>query len=82
MSKNYLNIFWIYEPPYCKIYLLGSGTIFISSVAGHSSKAEAENTKSARCKICLKEDLIKNLMVITWNVFEYLIETHNSIIFF
>ena len=36
-----------------------SGTIFKSYVAGPStSKAEAENTKSARCKICLKEDSI------------------------
>ena len=43
-----------------QIDLLCSGTIFKSSVAGPStSKAEAENTKSARCKICLKEDSIK-----------------------
>ena len=35
-----------------QIDLLGSGTIFESSVAGPSnSKPEAENTKSARCKI-------------------------------
>ena len=57
-----------------QIDLSGSGTIFKSYVAGPStskgSKAEAENTKSARCKICLKEDSIKkNLMVITRNVF-------------
>ena len=54
-----------------QIDLLGSGTIFKSYVAGPStSKAEAENTKSARCKICLKEDSIKkNLTVITRNVF-------------
>ena len=39
-----------------------SGTIFKSSVAGpFTSKAEAENSKSARCKICLKEDSIKTL---------------------
>ena len=36
-----------------QIHLLGSGAIFKSSVAGPStSKAEAENTKSFRCKIC------------------------------
>ena len=47
-----------------QIDLLGSGTIFKSSVAGPStSMAEAENTKSARCKKSLKEDSIKNLQV-------------------
>ena len=46
-----------------QIDLLGSGTIFKLSVAGPStSKAEAENTKSARCKICLKEDSIKKTL--------------------
>ena len=46
-----------------QIDLLGSGAIFKSSVAGLStSKAEAENTKSARCKICLKEDSIKKTL--------------------
>ena len=43
-----------------QINLLGSGTIFKLSVAGPStSMAEAENTKSARCKKSLKEDSIK-----------------------
>ena len=47
-----------------QIDLLGSGTIFKSSVAGPStSMAEAKNTKSARCKKSLKEDSIKNLQV-------------------
>ena len=53
----------------CQIDLLGSGSIFKSSVAGPStSKAEAENTRSARCKICLKEDSTKNLMSIAFTV--------------
>ena len=43
-----------------QIDLLGSGTIFKSSVAGPStSMAEAENTKSARCKKKLKRRLDK-----------------------
>ena len=39
------------------------GTIFKLSVAGPStSMAEAENTKSARCKKSLKEDSIKKTL--------------------
>ena len=46
-----------------QIDLLGSGTMFKSSVAGpFTSKAEAENSKSAQCKICLKEDSIKKTL--------------------
>ena len=46
-----------------QIDILGSVTIFKSSVAGPStSMAEAKNTKIARCKICLKEDSIKNTL--------------------
>ena len=46
-----------------QIDLLGSGTIFKLSVAGPStSMAEAENTKSARCKKNLKGDSIKKTL--------------------
>ena len=65
-----------------QIDLLGSGTIFKLSVAGPStSKPEAENTKSARCKICSKEDSIKkNLMVITRNIFDRDTQQHNFLL--
>ena len=47
-----------------QIDLLGSGTIFKSSVAGPStSMAEAENTKSARCKMLKRRLDKKNLQV-------------------
>ena len=46
-----------------QIDILGLGSIFKLSVTGPStSKAKAENTKSARCKICLKEDSIKKTL--------------------
>ena len=72
-----------YKIDYRQIDLLGSGTILQSSVAGPStSKAEAENTKSARCKLCLKEDSIikKNLKVITRKIFYKDTQQHNFLL--
>ena len=65
-----------------QIDILGAGKIFKSSVAGPTtSKAEPENTKSARCKICLKEESIKkNLMVKTRNVFDRETQQHNFLL--